>query len=245
MPPKAYWQRYLHLDDHEIPRVLVVEGSWWRRDRERQRLALLGDVRELPAPDWWWGTYRGAPVVYACLYGAARAVEPVHVLGLLGTPTVVQIGSCGGLGAGVSTGDVVLPETVTAAEGASRAYGCGTTVTADAGLVDALASLAASRGLVAHRGRHVTTEVLLHQPPDLVRSWAHDGHLAVDMETSAVLGVAEEFGMRAASALHVWDELLAGRSWSDPAPPDVEARRQATEEALFPLALDAALGDGV
>ena len=78
------WQQLLALDDAELPRVLVTEGSWWRAEREAQRLAELDDVRALPFPDWWWGRHRGVPVVYACLYGAPRAVEPVHVLGELG-----------------------------------------------------------------------------------------------------------------------------------------------------------------
>ena len=60
------------------------------------------------------------------------------------------------------------------------------------------------------------------------------------METSAVLTVAATLGVRAASALYVWDELPA-RSWLDVLPPEVEARRRATEAALFTLALDAAL----
>lgn len=86
------WLDLLGLAEDEVPQALVVEGSWWRREREAQRLALLTDVRELGAPDWWWGRYGGTPVVYACLYGGPRAVEPVDVLGLLGTPLVAQVG---------------------------------------------------------------------------------------------------------------------------------------------------------
>lgn len=234
------WLDLLGLAEAEVPRVLVVEGSWWRREREAQRLGLLTDVRELGAPDWWWGRYRGTPVVYACLYGAPRAVEPVDVLGLLGTPLVAQVGSCGGL-AGQRPGDVVVPSRVTVSEGASPAYGAGPAVDADPGLVAAVAGLGRARGLAVQVGPHLTHEVLLHQPPELVAGWAAAGHLGVDMETSAVLAVAHARGMRAVAALHVWDDLLAQRSWADPLPAGEDARRRAAEEALVPLVLDALL----
>ncbi|MGN6332215.1 MAG: phosphorylase family protein [Motilibacteraceae bacterium] len=234
------WLDLLGLAEDEVPQVLVVEGSWWRREREAQRLALLTDVRELGAPDWWWGRYGESPVVYACLYGGARAVEPVDVLGLLGTPLVAQVGSCGGL-AGQRPGDVVVPDRVTVAEGASLAYGAGPVVDADPGLVAAVADLGRARGLAVQVGPHVTHEVLLHQPPAMVAGWAAAGHLGVDMETSAVLAVARARGMRAVAALHVWDDLLAQRSWADPLPADEEGRRRAAEQALVPLMLDALL----
>jgi uridine phosphorylase len=231
----------LGLGEDEVPAVLVVEGSWWRREREAQRLALLTDVRELGAPDWWWGRYRGTPVVYACLYGAARAVEPVDVLGLLGTPLVAQVGSCGGL-ASQQPGDVVVPTLATVSEGASAAYGAGPTVRPDPALAAAVVDLGRARGLTVQVGRHVTHEVLLHQPADLVASWARAGHLGVDMETSAVLAVARRRAMRGVAALHVWDDLLAQRSWAEPLSPSDDGRRRAAEEALVPLVLDALLG---
>lgn len=234
------WQQLLDLADAELPRVLVTEGSWWRSDREAQRLAHLDDVRALPFPDWWWGRYRGVPVVYACLYGAPRAVEAVHVLGELGLPVAVQIGSCGGLDPSLSTGDVVLPTLATVGEGASQYYSADPVAEADPGLVAALAQGCDALGLTSRQGPHLTTSALLAQPAGLVDRWRAAGHLAVDMETSAVLTVARRFGVRAAAALYVWDEL-PGRSWLDVLPEPVEQRRRDAEDALFPLALDAAL----
>ncbi len=239
---EAAWRDLLRLGAEEVPDLVVVEGSWWRREREAQRLALLEDVRELGAPDWWWGRRGGHAVVYACLYGAPRAVEPVHVLGTLGTPVAVQIGSCGGLQDHVLTGDLVLPSRVTVAEGASPAYGGGTVAEATPALVHALAAAAGERGHTVHTGPHVTTEVLLRQPIELVRAWSRLGHLAVDMETSAVFSAAAWAGMERAAVLHVWDELLAGRSWLDPLPPELALRRQDAEADLFGLVLDTLLG---
>jgi len=87
-----------------------------------------------------------------------------------------------------------------------------------------------------------TTEVLLRQPPSLVARWRAEGSLTVDMESAATLAAASWVGMRAASLLYVWDDLAAGRSWTDPLPPEWERRRSEAEAALFELALSAVLG---
>jgi len=235
------WWHVTGLVPADLPELLVVEGSWWRRDREAQRLAYLDSVRELGAPDWWWGRWRGHPVVYACVYGAARTVEPVHILGQLGTPAVAQIGSCGGLQRGIQPGDLVLADRVRVAEGASGHYGGGDWARATPGLVDRAQQLASGRGLAVHRGETVTTEVLLRQPPELVHAWSSAGYLGVDMESSATLSAATWAGMSGLTLLHAWDDLLAGRSWTDPLPESDAARRSATEAALFELALETCL----
>lgn len=240
--PDQDWGPIVGLSPAEVPDLLVVEGSWWRRDREAQRLPLLDDVRELAAPDWWWGRWHGRPVVYACVYGAARTVEPVHVLGQLGTPAVAQIGSCGGLQPGIRPGDVLLPREAHVGEGASRHYGAGASVAASPELVARVARTAAERGLTVHTGPTVTTDVLLRQPPELVRSWCMAGRLGVDMETSATFAAAAWVGMRRVAALHAWDDLLAGRSWTDPLPAADAERRTEAEAALFELVLTACLG---
>jgi purine-nucleoside phosphorylase len=235
------WWRVTGLEPARVPELLVVEGSWWRRDREAQRLGHLDGVYELCAPDWWWGRWRGHAVVYACVYGAARVVEPVHVLGQLGTAAVAQIGSCGGLQPGVRPGDLIVADRVRVAEGASAHYGGGGWAYATRALVDRAVGLASVRGLTVHRGESVTTEVLLRQPPELVRSWSEAGYLGVDMESSATLSAAAWAGMRGVALLHAWDELLAGRSWTEELPAEDATRRAATEAALFELALETCL----
>jgi uridine phosphorylase len=235
------WWAVTGLSAGELPEALVVEGSWWRRDRERQRLALLADVRELAVPDWWWGRWHGHPVAYACVYGAARTVEPVHVLGQLGTPVVIQLGSCGTLAAGMRPGDLVIPSRVRIGEGASWHYGGNGHAEPTPALADRLAGLATAAGHVVHRGTSVSTEVLLRQPAELVAGWASDGLVAVDMETSATFSAAAWCGMRCAALLHAWDDVAAGNSWAAALPPADSARRLAAEHAQFELALRAAL----
>ena len=233
---RAGWLSLLRLAEADVPRLLVLEGTWWRRRAERTRLAVLTDVRELGMPDLWWGRHQGVPVAWCPAYGAARAVEPVHVLGLCGTPAAVQIGTCGGLQPGLATGDLVVPTRATIGEGASRYYGATGSSAPDPALADRVAAAARERGVPVHRGPTVSTDSLLRQPPELVAQWAAGGHLAVDMETSAVLSAASAYGVRAAAVLSVWD-VLPGREWTEPFPPD-EARAHArAQQVVYEAAL--------
>jgi uridine phosphorylase len=230
------WMDLLGLEEHEVPRLLVLEGTWWRQEALDKRLPALSDVRELGAPDFWHGWHGETPVVYVPAYGSARAVEPVHILGTCGTPVVVQIGTCGGLQKTLRTGDVVLSERATIGEGASQYYGGKGASAANLGKVTRAASLLAARGVYAHRGATITTDALLAQPDTLVEQWSRTGHLAVDMETSAVYSAALSLGMRAASLLYVWDELPR-RSWTDPFTEAEEQAHADASAAVYEVAL--------
>ncbi len=237
------WLVALGLSPADVPSRLILEGSWWQAERNAQRLAVLDDVRELAFPELHLGRHGDGRVLYSCAYGAPRAVEPVHIFGELGTPLVVQIGSCGALQPGMTTGDIVLPETATIGEGASQYYGGVGSSAATPGLVDAAEAAFVRRGFRVHRGAHVTTSALLAQPPQLVRAWSDTGHLAVDMETSAVFSVAAFFGMQAVSLLFVWDELLRGRSWLDAFESHEAAAQQRANAALMDVALELPAGE--
>jgi uridine phosphorylase len=135
------WMDLLDLEEDEVPRLLVLEGTWWRQKALDSRLPLLTEVRELGMPDLWHGWYGDIPVAYCPAYGAPRAVEPVHVLGIIGTVNVVQIGSCGSLQPELTTGDIVLPERATIGEGTSQYYGGKGVAEANLGRVARAASL--------------------------------------------------------------------------------------------------------
>ena len=226
------WLALLGLSAEEVPQLLILEGTWWRDRALAARLAQLSDVRETGMPDLWWGRLDGVPVAYCPAYGAARAVEPVHVLATCGTPRVVQIGSCGGFA--IPTGDVVISTGATIGEGASQYYG-GTAVSLPTAAL--VARAAASFGEIAvHVGPTVSTDSLLAQSAELIRGWAAAGHRGVDMETSAVFSAAASFGVEAVSLLYVWDEL-PGRSWTDPFTATETAAQARANAATFQVAL--------
>ncbi len=231
------WMTLLDLDEDEVPRLLILEGTWWRQKALDTRLPLLEEVRELGMPDLWHGWYGDTPVAYCPAYGAARAVEPIHVLGLCGTPNVVEIGPCASLQPEVHTGDIVLSERATIGEGASQYYGGKGVAEANLGRVTRAAALLAARDTYAHRGPTVTTSARLVQPKALLQKWMGAGYLAVDTETSAVFSAARAFGMRAASLQYAVDEL-PGRPWTDDFTAE-EKRAQARASAVvYEVALD-------
>lgn len=231
---RTAWLSVLGLTEDEVPQLLVLEGTWWRERAATMRLPYLEDARETGMPDLWVGRVAGVPVAWCPAYGAPRAVEPVHVLGLCGTPIVVQIGSCGGLQPQVRTGDVVISSRATIGDGTSRHYGGSDASYPAPGLVQRAA--ASFGGVPVHVGPTVSTDALLRQPDELIARWAAQGQLGVDMETSAVFSAATAFGVEAVSLLFVWDEL-PGRSWTDPFTPAEQAAQARANAATFEVAL--------
>jgi len=233
----------LGLSEDEVPRLLVLEGTWWRAEALERRLPALDDVRELGMPDLWHGWVGDVPVVYACVYGASRVVEPVHLLGLCGTPVVAHLGPCFALSPKLSVGDIVLPEAAAIGEGVSQYYrragSSPGTAPANLGKVARAAALLAPRGVYPHRGTTFTTEALLAMPKKLIATWEKAGHLAVDTEASAVFSAAAAFRMRAVSLLHVWDRLPR-RPYSEPFTDDEEAAQERARDEVWEIALQLA-----
>lgn len=227
----------LGLEPKEAPATLILEGSWWQKERNASRLGRLDDVRELGFPELHLGWSGGIPIVYSCVYGAPRAVEPVHLFGALGARLAIVIGSCGALQPEIRTGDVVLPTRVRVGEGASRYYGAGEWADADERWVDRAEELFSALGLRARRGSFVTTSALFAQTPELIETWARKGYLGVDMETSAVFSAAHACGLEAVSLVFAWDELYRGRSFLDPLDDEERELHERANDGIFTVAL--------
>ncbi len=237
---KEGWLECAGLAEDEIPDALILEGTWWHKERYEMRLAYLDNVRELNFPDMYLGDYKTKKILFCCAYGAARAVEPIHAFGSMGSKRVIQIGSCGGLQEGVVTGDILLSEQAKIGEGASQYYGKTDTSSATVQLLDKAQKGFEKRGFKVHRGLHLTTSALFAQPPERVKIWQNAGYLGVDMETSAVFTAASFFNMECASLLFVWDELLNDRTWLDTFSPKETQKQTDANKAIFELALELA-----
>jgi uridine phosphorylase len=232
---------WLGLTADEVPAALVLEGSWWQRERNERRLALLERSRELGFPELHLGWYRGVPVLYSCVYGAPRAVEPVHVFSSLGSRLVVMIGSCGALQPHVRTGDIIVPTRARIGEGASQYYGGADWSAPDERWVAEAATRFEALGLTVHCGPLLTTSALFAQPEDRVAQWRKAGYLGVDMETSAVFTAARALGMEAVSAVFAWDELYRGRSFLSPFDEDERRAHEHANDAIYAVALELAV----
>ncbi len=239
------WLDALDMKPNEIPKAVIMEGSWWRAQRTKWRLSYLDDVRELAFPDIFYGFWQGSPVVYSCVYGAPRAVELAHLFGVLGTPRMVMIGTCGALDPSLATGDVVVPSQAVAQEGVAHLY---KTVEEDTGIVPSDPDLTAkaraaleSRGIRTADSLHLTWSSIFAQSGAMVEEWRERGYGSVDMEAATLFAVAKHFNFAATALLAVWDQLTADRSFLDPLTPEEQTRLDAANTAGFKAALEITL----
>ena len=236
------WLDALGMDAKDIPQAVIMEGSWWQAQRTEWRLSYLDDVRELAFPDMFYGFWQGTPVVYSCVYGAPRAVELAHLFGVLGTPRMVMVGTCGALIPSLAPGDVVVPSQAVALEGVAHLY---ETVAEDTGVVPSDPDLTAqgkaaleSRGIRTADSLHLTWSSIFAQSGAMVEGWREQGYGSVDMEAATLFAVAKHFGFAATALLVVWDQLTSDRSFLDPLTTEEQARLDASNTAVFEAALE-------
>jgi hypothetical protein len=233
------WMDLLGLSDGEVPRLLVLEPTWWRRRTAASRLRDFDGVRELGMPDLWLGWSAGVPGrlqhgVRRLARGraAARARRLRHARRRAGR--AVRRAA-----ADRARGDVVLPERAVIGEGVSQYYGGDDVALANLGRLTRAASMLAGRGLHVHRGSVVTAGARLRQPPELLEAWADAGHLAVDLTTSAVYTAAGAFSMRATSLLWCREERTE-RPWAASLREDPPPAQEDVSELVFSVALSLA-----
>lgn len=236
----SVWNDALGVPPGQAPAALIVEGTWWRERATTARLARLTGVRETAFPEMYLGRWNGVQVAYCCAYGAARAVEPAHVFAQMGTPLLIQIGTCGAMDGSLATGTVMVPDTVCGRDGVSAHYHAHSVLT-----LDAAASTRARAGLVQQGvpvagGAHLTWSSLFAQSDAICAGWAAEGLRTVDMEAAAVAAVAARFGRRAVALLTVWDALAEGKSFLDPLTPEQSRSLSRADALIFDVALDLA-----
>lgn len=183
------------------------------------------------------GSFHGARIAYCCAYGAARAVEPAHVFAQLGTPLLVQIGTCGVIASGIAAGTVAVPRSATARDGISHHYGAAETVDFNNKWASRAESLLSDAGVLGRQTAHLTWPSLFAQSDAMCRGWAEEGLETVDMEASVVAAVASRFGRESIALLVAWDMLTEGRTFLDPLPPDLQDAFDAANAATFDVAL--------
>jgi DeoD family purine-nucleoside phosphorylase len=174
--------------------------------------ALTEDTRMFNTRRGLWGYTGRAPdgelvTVQATGMGGPSAAIVVSELIDMGAQTLVRIGTCGGLDAGLGLGDLIVAREAIAADGTSRAMGAHGLAAADEGVSDALASAAAG----AREGAVVSTDLFYDPRPEIEEAWRRDGALAVEMEAATLFAVASRRGVRAGCLLVVSDVLAGGR----------------------------------
>lgn len=234
---RAEWLAGLKLRADDIPDVVILEGSWWRAERQALRLSALTDVRELGFPDIFWGRHGDKKIVFCMAYGASRAVEISQMFAQLGCKLVIQIGTCGGLQSHLAPGDIIVPDVIRCKDGVAEHYVEGTTISANPAWVIRAKTALEAQGRTTYVGPHVTFSSLFAETVAMYERWHADGLLSVEMEAATTLAAAARYGVPGVAMVVVWDELTAGRRFMDPMPPEALAELETSNQAVFAAAL--------
>lgn len=162
------------------------------------------------------GTLGGLPVSIQKLpIGAPAAAIAFELLIASGGQTFLLAGTAGSLTPALPIGSVLLPTGARREEGTSYHYlPPEADPRPDAALLDLL-RVAAARRMVAPaplEGRVWTTDAVYREMGWKVRQYAQEGVLAVEMELSALLAIAQVRGVHLAAVLVISDELY--RPWN-------------------------------
>lgn len=161
------------------------------------------------------GTFNGRPVsVQTTGMGAPSAAIVIEELLRLGVHRLIRVGTCGGIGRGIRTGDIVIASSATPMDGTTQTYLHGEPYapTADHRIVRALVDESAGRGLRHHVGQVGTVDVFYNPDADYASRWRGRGVLAFEMESSvlfylAARATAEGADVSAGTILTVSDVL--------------------------------------
>lgn len=240
-------QIHLRAEPGDYAPVVLLPGDPNRATAVAARfdggLAATRRVNEHRLLYGYTGTFRGTPVsVQTTGIGAPAAAIVAEELIRLGARRLIRIGTCGGIGRGIRTGDLVIATAATPFDGATATYLHGEPYApaADFGLVRALADAAATAAAPHHVGPICTVDVFYNPDADYFSRWAARGVLAFEMESSVLFTLAARAAaagtdVRAATICTVSDVLGEGFSMEDTYLPLEELERRI--EVMLDVAL--------
>ena len=188
-------QIHLRAEDGDYAPVVLLPGDPNRATWISEKFD-AGSVRQVNSHRGllgYTGTYKGVPVsVQTSGMGAPSISIVVEELLRLGAKKLIRVGTCGGIGRGIKTGEIVVALAATPVDGATATYLHGEPYapTADFGLVRALVGAAEKRGLAPHVGQVATVDVFYNPDSDYFSKWRSRGVLAFEMETSVLYYLA-------------------------------------------------------
>lgn len=124
---------------------------------------------------------------------------------------LVRAELCGGLEKEHRIGDIFVASGAIVGDGSGIAYfGSEEVVTPHQPLTNLAIEILQGRGRTVHQGSIWTTDILMKQTSALLGGWAQKGASAVDMESTAILGIAGLEDVPAASLNCISDLPLHG-----------------------------------
>ena len=161
------------------------------------------------------GTFREPPVsVQTTGMGTPSLSIVVEELLRLGAQRLVRVGTTGGIGRGIHTGDLIVASAAAPVDGSTRTYLRGDPYApcADFALTRALVDAARARGVEPFVGQVATVDVFYNPDEDYVTKWRARHILGFEMEAAALFTLASRAAatgadVRAGCILTVSDTL--------------------------------------
>ena len=184
----------------------LLDGGVEKAKLVNQHRSLLG----------YTGTWQGKPVsIQTSGIGTPSFSIVMEELLMLGATRFIRTGTCGGVGKGLNTGDLVVATASVPMDGSTRTYlhGDPFAPAADFELTRALIDTARAKGIDPHPGVVQSVDVFYNPDTDYAGKMRSRGVIAVEMEASALFYLAmREQGkgndVRGACILTVSDTLV-------------------------------------
>ncbi len=168
-------------------RARLVAGMF---DGGLEAARLVNDHRLLLG---YTGTFGGVPVsVQTSGIGTPSLSIVVEELLRLGARRLIRIGTCGGIGRGMRTGDIVIATAAAPVDGSTNTYlhGDPYAPAADFEVTRALVDAARTKGVEPGIGPVASVDVFYNPDEDYVTKWRSRGILAFEMEAAALFYLA-------------------------------------------------------
>jgi uridine phosphorylase len=223
--PQGERQYHIALGPGELAEYILLPGDPERTERIAALFESVESRRRHREFASATGTYHGRRVSVVSTGIGTDNMEIVvaEILAITERPTLVRVGSCGVLQAGIELGDLVITSGAVRLEATTAFYVHeGYPAVADHGVVGALLEAAYRLGRVAHVGITATApgffgaqgRPLARLPirfPDLAAEMARQHVLNFEMEASALLVLAGLAGCRAGVVCTAFAQRTTGR----------------------------------
>ncbi|MGM7700633.1 phosphorylase family protein [Pseudalkalibacillus sp. Hm43] len=208
---KEDWLEAFKITEEKVPPSFILHGEWEHEWNLSTWKEILSEEQWIPIWNTIVGKYKKHQIGFANVFGGPIAAAIVHRFAVLGTETFVQTGYFGGLSHEVQYGDIFIVTSAVMEDGVSQWYvNDRKTVAADPQLVEEAIKYCEEKGYRYVTGSIFTTGAIMVETSEMVKGWAEQGHIGVDMETATTFAIAERFNRKAVGLLNLSDHIIKG-----------------------------------
>ncbi|EJN61179.1 uridine phosphorylase [Halogranum rubrum] len=223
--PNKGMQYHVELEAGDVANAVLLPGNPERLDKitpfwdDHEEVAYHREYRTAT------GTYEGTPIsVTSTGIGSPSAAIALEELARVGADTFIRVGSCGAIQPEMDVGDLVISSGGVRQEGTSKAYVREDyPAVADQEVVSALVAAAERLGYDYHVGLTMSADSFYTgqgRPgfegframgsEDLVKELQDANVKNIEMEASALLTIANVYGLRAGAVCSVYANRVTG-----------------------------------